>query len=669
MLRRKGAPDARPFAQTRNPRNDDDVRKRPEKPILLLDRLTPLLVVPMLFLARAGFSVYYARPSRLLWRETFVARLDRLGVRMFDFQKVPDLAPYRLLFLKDALCRRMAGALFAKEGLFAALAKMFPGIDRVEDKLRVAVYDVLLGLTDGVSHLLFLAELLGERRNVRVLDIPVAALGTLRGQEARIRPLCPPLPAAFLLGTAMAGKGAAKAARLGLTAVKGLLSRRGAPSPAAKPVPALAPEGYAVAYFPHQTILYGNLFKKDQYYDPDPASPFHPSRILHVEVGNLAEPLRSRAVAHYQEHGIPTLFWSIPKTGAPRALGRFALFCLKNPCFLLAGGPHRCLRFGLSALLYLLFDAYGALVDAMPGLEVALVGYDYLFPVPLSLALQSRGIKVVATQERFIQAYYPDWRLVLDKYLVSGEETVERLRRYAHCQIDEITPIGLVRAEKIGTPRPAENGGRTMTVLVLDFHSLDDPVANRMMSTNHWAANRLFYRDILALAQSRPDVRFVIRGKDAQWRSLPFFRDVVAAMKRTPNVVVNTDYDRPDVSYALAGTADVVIAKHTSLGDECLARGIPVIFHDYGTNTQRLVASLFDYGSWPVFAQSFEELAAGLDACLSGEGLMPAEDFVRLRKRFYGGTEDGMVRARLGEALRASMRPRTGKRCTEKPAA
>ena len=53
--------------------------------------------------------------------------------------------------------------------------------------------------------------------------------------------------------------------------------------------------------------------------------------------------------------------------------------------------------------------------------------------------------------------------------------------------------------------------------------------------------------------------------------------------------MISNNYEEFRYSYKLCANADLIIAKHTSLADECLAKGIPVIFHEYTHNTKKLV--------------------------------------------------------------------------------
>src|SRR5207247_1114874 len=98
-------------------------------------------------------------------------------------------------------------------------------------------------------------------------------------------------------------------------------------------------------------------------------------------------------------------------------------------------------------------------------------------------------------------------------------------------------------------------------------------------------AHEHFLRDMLRMAADIPSAFIVCRFKYADWTLLPRFATIVAEIESRENLTISTEYDKPFFSYGLCAHSDLVIAKPTSLADECLAVGIPVLFHDYTHNT------------------------------------------------------------------------------------
>ena len=88
--------------------------------------------------------------------------------------------------------------------------------------------------------------------------------------------------------------------------------------------------------------------------------------------------------------------------------------------------------------------------------------------------------------------------------------------------------------------------------------------------------------------------------------------------------------------------ADAAIALHTSLGDEMLAAGKPVLFYDYyGVPTP-----YFDYEGYPVIVYDYDELSNRLQDIIDGN-FMDEKQFSEMRKRFYNDSFDGKIKERL----------------------
>ena len=275
---------------------------------------------------------------------------------------------------------------------------------------------------------------------------------------------------------------------------------------------------------------------------------------------------------------------------------------------------------------------------AFPNARLALLGYEYLFPVPLAYALQSRGVRVVATQERMMQCLIPGWTAILDEYFVHGEAARDAIGKNPLARINVVHPIGDVRVSEFAAdrsrPRLAPTGYDHVT-LVLDWHSEGEAAENAQHPTNNWANNRLFYRDIIALARRFPRSYFILRGKNADWRKIAEFTDICAEMDALPNIAVNDDYSRPLVSYELGIAADSVIARYTSLGDQCMAIGKPVIYHDAAMNGGPLVRSIMDFDRYPVIATDSESLSRLYERVIAHGQCMPEEERSAFAARFF----------------------------------
>ena len=178
-------------------------------------------------------------------------------------------------------------------------------------------------------------------------------------------------------------------------------------------------------------------------------------------------------------------------------------------------------------------------------------------------------------------------------------------------------------------------------VFAFDYHSTSDEIANCHAPANNWKNNRKFYRDIIRLAHRFQNTYFVIKGKNSEFCDIPVFEDLVKIMETLPNIMIEKDIQtytpQKVVSYA-----DAAIALHTSLGDEMLAAGKPVLFYDYyGVPTP-----YFDYEGYPVIVYDYDELSNRLQDIIDGN-FMDEKQFSEMRKRFYNDSFDGKIKERL----------------------
>jgi hypothetical protein len=171
--------------------------------------------------------------------------------------------------------------------------------------------------------------------------------------------------------------------------------------------------------------------------------------------------------------------------------------------------------------------------------------------------------------------------------------------------------------------------------LVLDYHSSIDPIDNAKHFDASWESNKLFYHTILNLAQANSKCVFIIRSKNNAWRTIPTFSEIEQLLVNSPNIVLDNNYDVKDRSYMLAAMADIVVARYTSLCDQCLANGIPVLVFEPLSNGEPTIAKWHDYWPYPILVNNLEELHSRFSSFVQGEEYMPKSLFDKMRKEYY----------------------------------
>jgi hypothetical protein len=552
-------------------------------------------------------DVLYVHARGLVRKAWLRELLNTANIRLFDFRCYPEIDWARRVQLPGELADRIMGAMpdTVTAGLLAIFHDDCVSPERVTlKKLRICLFQEFVDRVQATADIETISRLLrGNYREVLALYPTHVGLFTALQNELSfqqsffsvVQVLSESLH--FVSGTA--------------TAAFRALVRRARLSKSAEVADIAGPRMKSdlrpgVVYFPHQGMMYGNLFRKDYLYEACSNSPLHPRHVLHVEEAPSAS-----IVDQYRRAEVP---WRIisPTANHLRSAARFFIRCsalrelgeLRWPFFLLL------LTAGFD--VFRRYRAYVQAADFPPG-SVAVIGYDYLFPRPLALALQACGLQLVAAQERMLTAYFKDFNIIVDRYLVGGPAVAKQIADNPFCAVSQIDCTGLWRSDFLSGPKRPKRD-RTF-VLVLDYHSPRNWWEDIYPLTSR-TANKAFYLDIIRLAIDRPDVDFLVRGKNIDWLDDPFFADVAAMIDFVPNLDIDRTYSELNRSYNLAAEADCVVAKHTSLGDECLAVGKPVIFHDWSKNSVGYAKSFNAYAELPVFACNYGSLLDLLDRAL-----------------------------------------------------
>jgi hypothetical protein len=129
--------------------------------------------------------------------------------------------------------------------------------------------------------------------------------------------------------------------------------------------------------------------------------------------------------------------------------------------------------------------------------------------------------------------------------------------------------------------------------------------------------------------------------------SLPIFNEIIQKINSSENIIISTDYSKDFFSYDICAHSDLVIAKYTSLADECLSVGIPVLFHEYTHNTERILADVFDYNPAKIMCFNYQELLERAKIVINGKPNTMIQDYEYLKNVVYGGLSDGRVKERI----------------------
>lgn len=421
-------------------------------------------------------------------------------------------------------------------------------------------------------------------------------------------------------------------------------------------------ENFRSAYFPHVGIFYGNLFMKDHFYNNDPASPFHPTNMLHIELDKRRRPEYRESCEYYEKNGIPFIEFPDIMAGNRETTREFlALLCSSPVVFL-----KTVWKFGIDFFLLVCFVAWRMLkfrsaVRRLKNLKIALVGYDFLFPAELSAMLSLYGVQVCAAQERLIQAFYPQTYLVFDYYFVAGR--IVQRKGLKNSFIGHCIPLGLTRVDRlfeyerdqIPDAKYDVIKKERKLVLALDYHMPSDDREDISRPVAKIAQIREFYTNLIMLAEEFPSLHIAIKGKERSSYDNPRIADIVQEIASIENMHIELDFDTYN-PYYIAEKADLTIACHTSLADELLAAGRKVIFYEISDYME----TIFNYENLPIVVKNYAGLKHHVQNFLDGVYL--SQDVIdRLKRDFYSDCFHGNVRGTIRSVLERLVRDQRGK--------
>ena len=117
------------------------------------------------------------------------------------------------------------------------------------------------------------------------------------------------------------------------------------------------------------------------------------------------------------------------------------------------------------------------------------------------------------------------------------------------------------------------------------------------------------------------------------------------------NIVISNNYKEANYGYKLCANADLIIAKHTSIGDECLTNEIPVLFHEYTHNSQKLMLDFPNYLPSELICYNFSELLEKSKLLLFNNSSKLKNKITELNQTIYHVSEEGSVKNKIIKQL------------------
>ena len=158
-----------------------------------------------------------------------------------------------------------------------------------------------------------------------------------------------------------------------------------------------------------------------------------------------------------------------------------------------------------------------------------------------------------------------------------------------------------------------------------------------------------FLEDAIRLAKSFDDSFLIIKYKSEECpiRSNPYFKNILKKISEYKNLLLADDYQESFYAYKLCNNADLVIAKHTSIGDECLIQGIPTLFYEYTHNMKGIQSDAFNYSPSNIMCYDFDELLENSKSLLFNKESNLKSEIINLKKTIYYVNETKDVKKKI----------------------
>jgi hypothetical protein len=325
-----------------------------------------------------------------------------------------------------------------------------------------------------------------------------------------------------------------------------------------------------VIYFPHKGMFYlDNL--KDQFYSSNKNSFLNKKKIIHIEW--QSDDIDKKSFIFYNKNKIPLEIWKFLS---------FRKMAIISKAFVVLKKITLIRKLFHYDILLIFFHSFFQILKAQEKLlnfkeaRLALIGYDFLFPLEISVALKKAGIKTVCVQERMIMSGISH-KMIFDDYFIPGPQSYQMIKKKMNKTIGNFHKYYLQKTNLVNLKK-YKLKKNNLNCLAIDFHSEEDWYSNGT-ALNNWCDNNDFYENIIELAKKNNKINFHIKSKNYNWMKNIFFAKTIQKIKNIKNInILNNDKKwTPENCLAYA---DFGIARHSSMSDQMLYLNKPVLIYD-----------------------------------------------------------------------------------------
>jgi len=409
-----------------------------------------------------------------------------------------------------------------------------------------------------------------------------------------------------------------------------------------------------VLFFPHNGVLTSGQPPRDHFYSNEPNSPFHASKIIHLEYDSRPdiELEKEKMKKYFKTNTIKYKRFFIGAISWKNIFSFIVKTFQIKKFFQYNNVGNNIIYYGIILHAYMTFERYCNAIIPYKDAKIAIVGYEILFPKALALALENYNIKTIAISERHVSTLLNSYSFIINTLFSISEHSSKIIEKSDKFLINNVFPVGQVRTDHFFDNELIKSNSNPR-VLVLDTSIDNDPKTEKFYPYLNWKNDISFRNEIISIAEHNPEIEFIFRGKNCNWYYNKYYNEMKLKIDKLTNVSVDTDYTiNLWKSYHLCASADLIIARPTSLAEECVSKGMNVIVMDYGINFTTAISKFIPKMLRQYYCHSFEQLNEMFEFWKKHKYILSNDIKNLIKKEIFSNLTDGKVKERIQKNLK-----------------
>lgn len=359
---------------------------------------------------------------------------------------------------------------------------------------------------------------------------------------------------------------------------------------------------YQTVFFPHQTINYGNIYEKDDYYSKNKYSLFNKKNILHLEIekNDYSKNFYSKKNFNYEFINLDKIkFFEIIKK-----IGFLNIFQIPYSIF--------------HIILIKNFISYNNYFNKknFKSLKYVIIGNQYLFDPLILFVLKKKNVKIISKQDRYVNCKYKTNTGYFDYFFVYDKFSEENFKKNPYFKAKNY--VKSYNTELKNKIRKSIKNKLIYKDPVVIFDNTVDFIKDQ--SNNVTFENQIrFYENILVLCKKYPNQNFIIKSKSYGWMRIFYFNKILKKIKKLNNLKILNKNTPSYLSYSLIKRSKVILTKPSSVIDEALALNKKILVHDFEKNIPSILKNYINFSIDEIFCQSEEEFFSKFDIILNNK--------------------------------------------------